>query len=132
MSKADRATVDALRAVTSFDEPTAHALATHGTVVNVPARWSLMFENTPADKAYVLLEGTVVIRRDGADVAELGPGAVIGEMALLNRQLRNASVFATTDIKALHFTEEAIHALAAENSAFADTLRTAAEERLAR
>lgn len=131
MSKPDQATIDALSAVTDFDEETVRALATHGTVVNVPARWSLMWEQTPADKAYIILEGEVVIRRNNEDVAELGPGSVIGEIALVNHRLRNASVFALTPLKALHFTDEVIAALIAENEAFGDALRTAAAERLA-
>ncbi len=131
MAKLDPAIVEALQSVTDFDEATVKALATHGTFVNVPARWSLMWENTPADKAYIILEGEVVIRRDNADIAELGPGSVIGEIALVNHQLRSASVFALTPLKALHFTDEAIAALVAENQGFGDALKKAAADRLA-
>lgn len=127
--KADPEIVAALRKVTDFDEDTARALAKHSRLVNVPARWSLMAEYTPADKAYILLEGEVVVRRDNADVAELGPGAFLGEMALVNKKLRNASVFALTPIRALHFTAEDFNDLVEENPVFAEALRQAAESR---
>lgn len=131
MAKSDPAIIEALKSVTDFDERTVSALARHGTIVNVPARWSLMWENTPADKAYILLEGEVVIRKDNADIAELGPGSVLGEIALVNHKLRSASVFALTPIKALHFTDEAIAQLVDENPAFGEALKSAAAERLA-
>ncbi len=130
--KADPEVVAALTKVTDFDQATAKALASHGRVVNVPARWSLMAEYTPADKAYIVLEGEVVIRKDNQDIAELGPGSFLGEMALVNHKLRSASVFALTPIKALHFTDEAVAELIEDNPAFAEALRTAAEERAAR
>ncbi|WP_229052840.1 Crp/Fnr family transcriptional regulator [Aeromicrobium sp. Leaf350] len=131
MAKLDPSVVETLKAVTDFDETTVKALATHGTLVNVPARWSLMWENTPADKAYIILEGDVVIRKDNADIAELGPGAVIGEIALVNRKLRSASVFALSPLKALHFTDEAIAALSNDNPSFGEALKQAAADRLA-
>lgn len=132
MAKADQEVVAALKKVTDFDDDTIKALATHGRLVNVPARWSLMAEYTPADKAYILLEGEVVIRRDNQDIAELGPGSFLGEMALVNHKLRSASVFALTPIKALHFTDETIAELTAENPHFAEALQKAAQERAAR
>ena len=131
MAKLDPQIIEALKSVTDFDETTVRALAKHGTIVNVPARWSLMWENTPADKAYIILEGEVVIRKDNADLAELGPGSVIGEIALVNKKLRSASVFALTPLKALHFTDEAIADLSADNSSFGEALKQAAAERLA-
>lgn len=130
MAKPDPAIIESLKSLTEFDDRTVTALAKHGTIVNVPARWSLMWENTPADKAYILLEGEVVIRKDNADIAELGPGAVLGEIALVNHKLRSASVFALTPIKALHFTDEAIARLVDENPGFGESLKAAAAARL--
>lgn len=121
----------ALTEVTDFDPATAKALAEAGTVVTVPARWSVIFEHTPADKAYIVLDGEVEIRKSGETVATLGPGSVIGEIALVKRQLRSASVVATTRITALHFTDEAVEGLIEKNPAFADALDAAADERLA-
>lgn len=122
----------ALQEVTDFDADTVKALAEAGTLISVPARWSVIFEQTPADKAYILLDGEVEIRKAGETVTTLGPGAVIGEIALVKHQLRSASVIATTRIKALHFTDEAVAELIDHNPAFAEALNAAAEERLGR
>jgi CRP-like cAMP-binding protein len=42
--------------------------------------------------------GTAAVRRKGRKVATLGPGSYFGELALLDRQPRSASVVAETDM----------------------------------
>jgi CRP/FNR family cyclic AMP-dependent transcriptional regulator len=128
--KADPEVVAALSAHTSFDQHLVRELATVGTAVNIPEGWAVMMESTPADSAYVVLDGTVEIRRNGEVVAQLGPGDVFGEIALVNHGLRNASAVASSPIRALRLGEEAIAALLERDQTFADTLRSIAEERL--
>lgn len=48
-------------------------------------------------EAFVLLDGEVVVRRNGRKVTNLGPGAVIGELSLLDHGPRTASVICETD-----------------------------------
>src|SRR3546814_7153333 len=48
------------------------AILDNATPVNVPANWSLIWEKTPADKAYIILEGDVAVRRRGEEIARLG------------------------------------------------------------
>ena len=50
-------------------------IASRGTQVHLPADWSLIWEKTPADKAYIILRGEVSVRRKGEEIARLGPGA---------------------------------------------------------
>jgi CRP-like cAMP-binding protein len=100
-----------------------------GRVVTVPAGWSLIWDRTPADKAYVILDGSVDVRRDGDRVAALHAGDVIGELAILRRKLRSASVTATTPLTVLHFEREAVERLYADVPAVRDALDTAAAER---
>ena len=69
---------------------------------SVPARWPLIHQETPADACYIVLDGTASVSVAGAEVATLGPGSVVGEMALANRQLRNATVTSTTPLDLLH------------------------------
>jgi len=77
-------------------------LARRGHRSSVPAHWPLIHQETPADACYVILDGTVSVNIGGAEVATLGPGSVVGEMALATRQLRNASVTSTTPLDLLH------------------------------
>ena len=100
-----------------------------GHVVTVPQGWSLIWDRTPPDKAYVVLAGQVDVRRDGELVAALGAGDVIGELAILRRKLRSAAVVATTPLTVLHFTREAVERLYAEVPLFRDALDRAARER---
>ena len=128
--KADPEVVTALTAHTTFDEHLVEQLATIGTAVNIPEGWAIMMESTPADSAYVVLDGSVEIRRHGSVVAHLGPGDVFGEIALVNHRLRNASAVAVSPIRALRLGEDAIAALLERDQTFADTLRSIAEDRL--
>jgi CRP-like cAMP-binding protein len=77
------------------------ALARAGRVTSLPARWTFVHEGTPADACYVLLDGQAHVRMHGEERARLGPGAVLGEMALLGRRLRAASVSSATPVRAL-------------------------------
>lgn len=77
------------------------ALARVGRMTSLPAHWTFVHEGTPADACYVLLQGEAQVRMHGTDRAVLVPGAVVGEMALLTRSLRAASVVSTTTVCAL-------------------------------
>jgi CRP-like cAMP-binding protein len=101
------------------------------TYLTVPAHWALMAEQQPADKAYLILSGEVSVRRHGEEVARLGAGEVIGEMALVNHRLRSATVVADTPLEVLHFTDDTVAALNGRIPRFRDALMSAVEERIA-
>lgn len=102
------------------------------TYLTVPAGWAMMAENTPADKAYLILTGEVSVRRGGDEVARVGAGDLIGEMALVNHRLRSATVVTETPLEALHFTAETVADLNAKIPHFKDAVTGATEERLQR
>ena len=52
-------------------------------------------------EAFVIVDGTADVRRNGKKIASLGPGGVVGELALLDRGPRTASVTAATPMKVL-------------------------------
>ncbi|OUZ08594.1 hypothetical protein BHE97_13040 [Aeromicrobium sp. PE09-221] len=128
--KSDADVISALQRLTDFDDATVKALASTGQPVHIPANWAMVVEHQPADKAYILLDGSVEIRKDGEVVATLQPGDVVGEIALVTGRLRSATVVTTTDVQALHFTADAFEELATHSPAFAETLRDAARHRL--
>lgn len=104
-------------------------IAAAGTYVTVPAEWALMGEGTTADKAYLLLSGTVSVRQRGLEVAQLGPGDIFGEMAIVAHRLRSATVVSLTRLECLHFTREALEKLESEIPAFRAALEASVEER---
>ena len=65
-----------------------------------------MGEGTSADKAYLLISGEVSVRKDGKEVAQLGPGDIFGEMGIVAHKLRTATVVSLTRLECLHFTRE--------------------------
>jgi len=101
-----------------------------GRALSLPQGWSPITERTPADKAYLITDGRVSVRKGGVEVATLGPGAVVGEAAIVNRTLRSATVVALTPLRVVHYTREAIEQLATEIPAFDAALRAAAAGRL--
>jgi CRP/FNR family transcriptional regulator, cyclic AMP receptor protein len=110
-----------LRRLGTFAEATDRELrriAVAGRVVTVPQNWSVIWERTPADKAYVVLDGDLDVRRKGEVVARLGSGDVVGEVAIVENRLRNATVVAATRLEVLHFTKDAVEKLYADIPAF--------------
>jgi len=116
----------------SFTPQEVARISAAGTAVKVPQGWSPIWEKTPADKAYILLDGTVSVRRHGEEIAQLGAGEIIGEAAIVNDSLRTASIVALTPLELIHFTDESVRRLCEEIPAFATALRTAADERISR
>ena len=53
-------------------------------------------QGAPGDEVYLLLDGVLRVEVDGELVAELGPGAILGERALLEGGTRTASLRAVT------------------------------------
>jgi CRP-like cAMP-binding protein len=49
-------------------------------------------------------DGTAEVVRGGEKLADLGPGDFFGEMGLLEKDRRNASVIATSDLRAITMT----------------------------
>lgn len=100
-----------------------------GTRVTLPEGWSPIWESTPADKAYVILSGSVSVRHHGEEIARLGEGDIMGEAALMRRSLRTASIVALTPLELIHFTDDAIAKLNVEMPKFHDALEAVAAER---
>lgn len=106
------------------------AVIAAGRHVHQPANWSLIAENTPADKAYLIVDGEVSIRKHGTEVARLGPGDFIGEVSIVEHKLRTASVVSLTPLEVIHFTRESVEELIEKVPAFGDAIRATAAERL--
>ena len=56
-------------------------------------------QGEPGDELYLILDGVLEVDVDGTVVTEIGPGAIVGERALLEESLRTATVRARTPTK---------------------------------
>ena len=99
------------------------------TYHTVPDGWAIIAESTPGDKAYLLLSGTVSVRRHGEEIAQAGAGDIVGEMALVDHKLRSATVIAVTPLEVLNFTSEIVDALQEKIPHFREALTSTSAER---
>ena len=56
-------------------------------------------EGGAANAFYAIEDGTVKVEREGEHIADLGPGDVFGEQALLEKSQRSATVTATSPVR---------------------------------
>ena len=57
---------------------------------------TLVEQGAPGDELYLVLDGVLAVDVDGEEVAEIGPGAIVGERALLEGGTRTATLRART------------------------------------
>jgi CRP-like cAMP-binding protein len=80
-------------------------------VLDRPAGRTLMRQGESGSEAMVIVTGRARVERDGRVVNEIGPGAVIGEMALLSGRPRVATVTLLTDAELLLLARREFQAL---------------------
>jgi CRP/FNR family cyclic AMP-dependent transcriptional regulator len=83
-----------------------------------------------ADQLLAIEEGTVEVQRKDETVAKLGPGDVIGEAGVVRHALRNATVVATSPLRALVIAHSDIKQVRREHPDFDERLRAVMEERI--
>jgi CRP/FNR family cyclic AMP-dependent transcriptional regulator len=105
-------------------------IASRVNEVEIPAGTLLIEQGTLPYDVFVLEEGSVEVTRDGAPVATLGPGEVVGEIALLNPRRRTASVRATTPVRAIVLRTDDLDVMSDEMPEVMRQLRVIAERRL--
>jgi len=69
---------------------------------------TLVEQGSSSDELFLLLNGILVVEVDGEKLAEMGPGAVMGERALLEGGARTATLRAVTDCKVAAVKADAI------------------------
>ena len=75
-------------------------LLTRSAVIEARATGAtLMAQGEVGANAFMILQGTCRVVRNGRRVNEVGPGGVVGELSMLNRAPRNATVVAETPLE---------------------------------
>ena len=100
--------------------------------VQVPAGKTLTEEGLPGDEAFVIAGGTAEATLRGKRVATFDAGQVVGEMALLDKGPRSATITALTDMELLVLDARSFFALLRETPSVAIKVLQSLAQRLRR
>ncbi len=94
----------AIEVFASLDDETLRKIATFATEKSVAEGEYLVKEGEYAYELMAIEEGTAEVFRGDERVAELGPGDFFGEIGVLERALRTASVVASSPMRVITLT----------------------------
>ena len=92
--------LDHLRNVSLFSGCTRKELeriARSGDEIKMTAGSLIVDQGQTGREAFVVLDGQVTVKRGGRKITSLGPGAMVGELSLLDHGPRTATVVCDTD-----------------------------------
>ena len=98
--------------------------------VSVPAGKEIVRQGESGHEFFAIVEGTATVTRDGRTVATLGPGGSFGELALLGKAPRNATVTADTPMELFVLGNREFAGIIDDVPGFARKLLTALASRL--
>lgn len=81
------------------------------TEVNAVAGDDIIFEGDSGEEMFIIKEGKLDVIKNGVKIGELCEGAAFGEMAILDNQIRSATVRALTDVKLLKLSRDDFYKL---------------------
>ena len=99
--------------------------------LDVPEGRQLTREGEAGSEFFIILEGTAEVRRRGRKIRTLGPGDFLGEIALVTRVPRTATVTATSPLDVLVITAREFRSLLEQAPAVQTKVLEALAERLA-
>ena len=104
-------------------------IAQHADVIDVAEGTDLVRQGEFAYEFFVIEQGGAEVLRDGVHIADLGPGDFLGEMGIVSKAVRNATVTTTADSKVIVMTEQAFRSVSSTNPGVASKIQAAVEER---
>jgi CRP-like cAMP-binding protein len=104
-------------------------VAQHAERVKVPEGTDLVRQGEFAYEFFVIVDGTAEVARDGERIAELGPGDFLGEMGIVGKVVRNATVVTTSEADVIVMTEQDFRSMARQSPDVASRIEAAVEER---
>jgi CRP/FNR family transcriptional regulator, cyclic AMP receptor protein len=104
-------------------------VAQHADEIDVDEGTELVRQGEFAYEFFVIESGGAEVLRDGEHIADLGPGDFLGEMGIVEKTVRNATVTATAASKVIVMTEQAFRSMSQSNPDIASRIQAAVEER---
>jgi CRP-like cAMP-binding protein len=126
--------VDMIKKVPLFSKLSSKALQEVAGVadeMDLPAGKTLTKEGERGREFFVLLEGSADVRQKGARIRTLGKGDFLGEIALVTKLPRTATVTTTSPVRALVITDRDFSALLKRSPQIGQGVLEALGERLA-
>ncbi len=108
-----------------------NTIATLASEVSVPAGKELVREGDYSYELLAIEEGTAKVERGGEHLADLGPGDIIGEMGVLEKAQRNATVTATSSMVLVTMDRWDVKRLGKQAPSVMDQLKALVEARRA-
>jgi len=97
---------------------------------HVPAGKTVVQEGDVGTVFYFIVDGKATVVRHGRKIADLGPGQYFGELALLDRLPRTATVKAATDLTLLAIGQRDFEAILKDSPSITRKLLVATASRL--
>jgi CRP-like cAMP-binding protein len=69
------------------------------TIRRLAAGDTLISQGEESNELYLVLDGVLTVSVDGQDLAEVGPGVIVGERAALEAGVRTSTLTAVTRVK---------------------------------
>ena len=98
--------------------------------ITINAGETIFEQDQVTDLMYVLIEGQVVIKRNGNELVTVDSGNIIGEMAIIENRPHFASAVATTTCKLIPINQDRFRFLVEQTPNFALDLMEMMAERL--
>ena len=106
-------------------------LAVIADEVDLREGFVLTREGKPGHEFVVIVDGTARVTREGRKLADLGPGDWVGEIALLTKSTRTATVTTTSHARVLVVTDRGFRRLVEAMPSIAMKVLTSVADRLA-
>jgi CRP/FNR family transcriptional regulator, cyclic AMP receptor protein len=132
--KVDQSVIDDMRRLALFANVHEHdvvKIATIGEPVDAEAGAILMDQGDVGTECFFVIDGHAEVLSGGQHIAAIGPGSIVGEMALVGHKPRNASVVAETPMRLLAFNIVAFKKLLEEMPGSRDVIMKLLEARAA-
>ena len=113
-----------------FTKPELEAVASLGERVDIESGSQLIDQGRVGDVCYVIVTGSAAVHIRGEFVTSVGPGTMVGEMALVEHRPRNATVTAETDMTLVGFGTTKFATLLARSPSTQDRVMTMLNDRL--
>ena len=126
----DEARLASIDLFSSLSKRERSEIASRADELDISEGTHLVREGEFAYEFFVIEEGEAEVLRGGEHVASLGPGDFLGEMGIVTRAPRNASVVARSPMRVLVMSEQDFRGIAQMFPSVADQIREAVRERL--